>query len=560
MRALAAVFLLVLAGCTTPAPDAPEETLVIADLAAYWEPRLIHGVDEVVPFSVDVEGATLRGHVYLPDAPRPLSTILEYSPYFDGQDDPSDGRLDGTTMTGNHRPLLEAGFAVALVNLRGTGTSDGCVYWGTEVDRADVAAVIEELAAQPWSDGNVGMVGTSYPGWTQYMALAAKPPALKAVIPVSGVIDLHALLTRNGAALSVGPVVTTQWHALYSAGEATYPDQRGGTIRHAECGPRIAEDALESNRLYTSGDRNPYWDERDLRAAITESDVPILFTNGLTDGEGHILQFEGLWDLIRHGDKRMMVGQWGHGGTAHPSGDWPLMRVSWFDHYLRGGPALVQPGVVDYQDDLGVWHVTDQWPPASQPVDLYLSDRSLVADSDAVQNGEQIFQSTPTNPCPGTCMDSLVDLPEIPACGPFQALYVSPPLVEDAFVAGNFHVNLTLSSTLPDGNLAVFLYRTSGAGACPDMDMKEIRRALTDLRHAQSLGHPGADFPIDTPTEVNLVSHPFASQLKAGERLVLAVGGGALELTPEHRLPVLTVHAGGRITLPVVEGQLAFQE
>lgn len=566
MRVLLLVAALVLAGCANPAPEPePEPEQVVEDLATHWGDRLTHAVDEIVPVSFDAEGATLRGHVYLPDGDGPFATVLEYSPYFDGQDSPSDERVqtvDGRlTMTGNHRPLLEAGFAVALVNLRGTGTSDGCVHWGPEIDWQDAYEVVEGLAAQEWSNGNVGMVGTSYPGWTQFMALASQPPSLKAVIPVSGVIDLYNLLSRNGAPLSIAPVVTTQWHGLYSVGEMTYADDRGGDVRHGECGPRIAEDAAMAQDLYAVGDRTPYWDARDLRDELTTSNVPILFTNGLTDGEGHILQFEGLWDLIPHDEKRMMVGQWGHGGTDHPSGDWALMRVAWFDHYLRGGPKLVETGIVEYQDDQGGWHTDSRWPPTGEQTPLYLSGEELVADEEAVQPSSQMFQSVHANPCPGLCTDYyLADTPELEVCAPHQALYVSPPLKEDVLLAGNFHVNLTLSSTLPDGNLAAFLYHTEGDGTCPDLGAVEIRRALTDLRHARGPGEPGADFPINTPTEVNFVSHPFATPVQAGERLVLAVGGGALEVMPEARNPVLTVHTGGlgQVTLPVVEGELAF--
>lgn len=540
------------------------------DLTDYSATRPIFALKEIKPFVTTAgDGIKLRGHVYLPDREWPVSTILEYSPYFNGQNDPSDGRVqtvDGRrTMTGNHRVLLEAGFAVALVNLRGTGISQGCVQWGTPIDVEDAANVIETLAAMPWSNGKVGMVGTSYPGWTQYMALASKAPSLKAVIPVSGVIDLYSLLGRYGATLSIGPVVTTQWHTLYSVALATYSpaDARGGEANHLECGPRISEDASASLQQYAVGDRTPYWTARDLRPLIAESQVPILFTNGFTDGEGHILQFEGLWESVPHENKRAMLGQWGHGGTNHPSGDWPLMRVAWFDHWLNDGPPLLETNLVEYQDDLGNWHETDNWPPARVDTTVYLSDGALVEAKDAVAASSQTFQSSHANPCPGLCTNSFAanTEPQEP-CGPFQALYVSPPIAEDVLLAGNFHANLTITSTEPDGNLAVFLYRTKGDGACPDTSIVEVRRALTDLRHARFPDHPGADFPIGTATAVNLISHPFASPLEAGERLVLAVGGGAMELTPDARLPVLTVTTGGNaqgmLTLPVVEGTLAF--
>lgn len=543
----------------------------VIDLTDYTATRPVYSLKEVVAFTINGQGATpLQGHVYLPDAPEPYATILEYSPYHNGQNDPSDGHwttIEGRkTMTGNHRLLLEAGYAVALINLRGTGLSGGCVQWGTQTDLDDVSLVIETLAAKPWSNGKVGMVGTSYPGWTQFMAMAAKPPSLKAVIPVSGLVDLYNLIGRNGASLSIGPVVTTQWHALYSFGEATYlpTDSRSGSPTRADCGPRAQEDAQESALLYAVGDRNAYWDQRDLRQELLESDVPVLFTNGLTDGEGHILQMEGLWDLFQHKNRRMMLGQWGHGGTAHPSGDWPLMRVAWFDQFLHDGPPLLETNIVEYQDDLDQWHTSDNWPPQANLTTLYLSNGVVVDDKESVQSSTQIYESIHTNPCPGLCTSYLTENPNLPVCGPNQALYVSPPLAEDVLVAGNFHVNLTITSNLPDGNFGVFLWHTSGNGQCPDTSVKEVRRALTDLRHATAPhGDVGKDFPIMTPTGVNIASHPFASVLKKGERLVVAVGGGAVELTPGPMFPVVTVTTGpavqGEITIPVVEGTLRFE-
>jgi putative CocE/NonD family hydrolase len=575
--AVAAV--LFLAGCVSGADvDEGQSDIVkkravpVVDLNDYSLTRPVYALKEIVGFTINGKGATpLQGHVYLPDAPQPYATILEYSPYFNGHQDPSDGRweeMDGRrTMTGNHRPLLEAGYAVALVNLRGTGISGGCVQWGTQTDLDDVALVIETLAAKPWSNGKVGMIGTSYPGWTQFMAMAvaAQAPSLKATIPVSGLVDLYNLLGRNGATLSIGPVAMTQWHALYSFGEATYvpTDSRSGSPNRADCGPRASEDLQESVMLYGVGDRNDYWDQRDLREELKLSPVPTFFTNGLTDGEGHILQMEGLWDIFQHPNKRMMLGQWGHGGTNHPSGDWALMRVAWFDQFLHDGPPLLETGIVEYQDDLGNWHTSESWPPPSQYSTLHLSNGVITDSPDGVQASTQTFQSIHSNPCPALCTANLVATPNLPVCGPNQAVYVSPPLAEDVLVAGNFHVNITLTSNLPEGNLGVFLWRTNGSGACPDTDVREVRRALTDLRHATApYGDVGKDFPINTPTGVNLASHPFASVLKAGERLVVAVGGGAVELTPGPLYATLTVTTGptvqGSITIPVVEGNLRF--
>lgn len=569
-----------LAGCLSGAQQddaniqpVKKSAVPVVDLTDYSKDRPVWSLKEIKPFVINGAGATpLAGHVYLPDAPEPYATILEYSPYFNGQDDPSDGRwqeIEGRrTMTGGHRPLLEAGYAVALVNLRGTGISGGCVQWGTQTDLEDVALVIETLAAKPWSNGKVGMVGTSYPGWTQFMAMGIteKAPSLKATIPVSGLADLYNLLGRNGATLSIGPVVTTQWHALYSFGEATYlpTDSRSGSPNRADCGPRFSEDLVESWTLYGVGDRNAYWDQRDVRQELATSTVATFFTNGLTDGEGHILQMEGLWDAFTHTNKRMMLGQWGHGGTAHWSGDWSLMRVAWFDHFLHDGPPLLETNIVEYQDDAGNWHNATRWPPVATNTTIYISNGDVVATPEEVQSSTQIFQTIHNNPCPGLCTNYLTENPYVADCAPHQAIYVSPPLAEDVLIAGNFAANLTLSSTAPEGNLGVFLWRTTGPGTCPDADVREIRRALTDLRHATApYGDVAKEFPVNTPTAVNLSSHPFAVLLKKGERIVVAVGGGAVELTPGPTYPQYTVPTGdgfqGSISIPVIEGTLRFE-
>jgi hypothetical protein len=52
--------------------------------------------------------------------------------------------------------------------------------------------------------------------------------------------------------------------------------------------------------------------------------------------------------------------------------------------------------------------------------------------------------------------------------------------------------------------------------------------------------------------------------VRAGQRLVLAVGGGARELFPDARKPALTVSTGpgleGSLDLPVTEGTLRFTQ
>ncbi len=68
----------------------------------------------------------------------------------------------------------------------------------SEAETADAIEIIEWLASQPWSDGNVGMYGGSYLGITQYMAASGKPPALKAIFPDVAALDMYDVIYPGG--------------------------------------------------------------------------------------------------------------------------------------------------------------------------------------------------------------------------------------------------------------------------------------------------------------------------------------------------------------------------
>src|SRR5262249_34864995 len=58
--------------------------------------------------------------------------------------------------------------------------------------------LVEWVAAQPWCDGNVGMIGISYLGFVQYFVAAQQPPHLKAIFPQDGWADLYRDIMYHG--------------------------------------------------------------------------------------------------------------------------------------------------------------------------------------------------------------------------------------------------------------------------------------------------------------------------------------------------------------------------
>ncbi|MGH3683944.1 MAG: CocE/NonD family hydrolase [Pseudonocardiaceae bacterium] len=500
----------------------------------------------VLPFETRAaDGTALRGDVYLPEAPAPVATVLQLSPYWNTVKGP------GGLQAGNAavRPFVEAGFAVALVNLRGTGGSDGCFQWGSRLDWSDASTVVEALAARPWSNGNVGMYGTSYEGWAQYMAMAHPPPSLKAVVPISGLIDVWSLLTRQGAPISVGPVASTAFGAATS-----FAGLKPAVLGHAGCSEYVTH-LREGAGLVTTGDRTPYYQQRDLRPFLTGSAVPVLMSNGLRYlEEAHTLQFEDLWAQLRPDRTRFVLGQWGHGGVRP---DFTRLAIGWFDHYLRAGPQTTAPGIVEYQDDAAAWHTAPSWPPPAELVPLYLSGQDLILTRNGVPPAPRSFQSLDLDdPATTTARRG----PGI-ACGLHQLRYVSPPLAQEIRVAGNFSTDLTMSSNLPGGNLVATLYHISGRGSCTE-PIKDSGRIQLDLRHWQQPG-TSRPFPTGEPTEVRATSLPLATVIPAGDRLVLVIGATSAEILPDPLKPRITITTGqglpGSLSLPVVSGTLRFR-
>ncbi|MDX1611167.1 MAG: CocE/NonD family hydrolase [Candidatus Thermoplasmatota archaeon] len=554
---------------TSGATEAPFEVTIEVATLPYdgpLDPRDLEGLGDLLPFEATADdGVALRGHVYLPEGDGPFATVLEYSPYWNSANSHSEQMTtetpDGRTVLEDRLgKFLEAGYAVALVNIRGTGESEGCNTFLGPQDGPDARAVIETLAAQPWSNGAVGMGGISWFGYSQYAALRESPEALKAVVPSSAVLDPWNLWTRTGPGLitQFGPLASS--YAVFLS--LTSVGIRGDTpVSHLPC-PEYATYAEAYNQLTLTGDKAEFWSQRDMHDVIANTEIPMFVTNGLTQGEGHILQVEGLWELMPQGERRLLLGQWGHQFPADEKSErWDQEVLDWFDHHLRGAPAKLATDVVEYQDDRGTWHTSPTWPPASDEVVLHLSDGELVTDPAKVTSSSTTF-TTPNlaknyEAYPAPCAD--------------RAVYVSPPLAEDVLLAGNFHTNLTVEASAPNGNFVVWLWHGEALLTCDDVadapltgesDAFEVRRAVSDLAHRGYL-EQGEPFPTSGSDVMAMKSYPLASHIPAGHRLMLVVAGHSSEIEPKPMQPAITVLTGDGadawISLPLLEGKLAFE-
>ena len=134
------------------------------------------------------DGVRLSATLYMPDGAKPgekFPAILEYHPY--RKDDAMAARDYGLYTYFAHR-----GYVCARVDIRGFGTSEGVPtdreY--SEQEQADGLQIISWLARQPWSNGNVGMMGISWSGFNSLQMAMLHPPELKAILAADATAEL----------------------------------------------------------------------------------------------------------------------------------------------------------------------------------------------------------------------------------------------------------------------------------------------------------------------------------------------------------------------------------
>jgi uncharacterized protein len=96
------------------------------------------------------------------------------------------------------------GYAVANVDPRGIGHSEGDLWGGGTAEGRDIYDFIEWLAVQWWCNGKIGMSGNSGVAMSQWRGAAEQPPHLTCIAPWEGTGDLYRESGFNGGIPQVG--------------------------------------------------------------------------------------------------------------------------------------------------------------------------------------------------------------------------------------------------------------------------------------------------------------------------------------------------------------------
>jgi predicted acyl esterase len=265
--------------------------------------------------------------------------ILEASPYHGTLADREGTRIlpeprdQAGASLGLTRYFVPRGYAVVMMDLRGTGRSTGCLDHLGQKDRSDLKAVVEWAAAQDWSNGRVGMTGHSYVGSTPSLAAAAKPNGLVTIVPSAGMATMYDHQFQAGVPYFLqwaGPMEAYEQLAL----ERHLPggDNELKNLEDAGCG--LPNSSLVAGEDQLSGRYAPWHGEREWRADATAAGIPVFMVHGVNDNAARVTGMD--WFTARGGraGDKLWLGQWDHGSGCCPTRrgqQWTYALHAWFD-------------------------------------------------------------------------------------------------------------------------------------------------------------------------------------------------------------------------------------
>jgi uncharacterized protein len=512
------------------------------------------------------DGVKLAARILLPRSARErlVPAVLEYIPY---------RRRDGTLLgdTPRHGYFAGHGYAAVRIDLRGSGDSEGVLldeYLKQEQDDAIVA--IAWLAAQPWCNGKVGMMGYSWGGFNALQVAARRPPALAAIMAVHATDDRYGDDCHYmGGAYLLGNL---SWASTMLAYNARPPDPlivgqrwRDMWLQRLEQSPPFILD-WTAHPL-----RDAYWRHGSVGEDYGAITAAIYTVGGWADPYTNCVL-----RLLRHAKSpvKAMIGPWAHAypHIARPGPQIGFLQESlrWWDRWLKGiengimdEPKLKVwmqdsvPPASDYDSRPGRWVAEARWPsPDIGSRSFYFGDgRLLDAAAGALpavrHRSSQLTGITAGEWCP---YGNRGELPVDQRADDGRSLtFDSAPLEAPLELLGTPRVTLRLSADRPGAILTTRLCEVA-----PDGASTLISYGVFNLTRREGFDKSVHLSPGE-PVTVSFVLNDLGQRLAKGARLRLAISTNYWPIVwPAPEAATITVFPSDcRIDLPVRAGKEA---
>ncbi|MCW5575608.1 MAG: CocE/NonD family hydrolase [Burkholderiales bacterium] len=513
------------------------------------------------------DGVKLAAKLWLPEnaANRPVPAIIEVLPYRKRD-------IYAPRDAMHHRYFAGHGYACMRVDIRGSGDSDGVQgVFAMKQEQDDTLEVLKWIAAQPWSDGQVGMFGISWGGFQAIQTAYRAPKELKAIVPCSFAPDryTYSQVFRGGSVL----LRSIRWSTQMFGYKSRPPDPLtvGGKWR------KLWLDRLEHNvpqiiSALQHQNYGEYWKSRAID--FDRIRCPFYAVSGWADASYVAAVGESLQklDVPRKG----LIGPWGHRfahlGVPGPAIGFLQETLRWFDHWMRGKPDQDKRGGIMkepmltawmpqavpaknyYPESPGRWVAEPQWPSSRIKNRRFALNEGGRLSERAGKLGK-IVACTPQTL--GLDCGELMPWfqhgasPEMPgdqrADDGKSICFDSTPLAKTTEILGTPVATLLLSVDRPTAFICVRL-----CDVAPDGASTRVTYGVFNLTHIDSAAKPVKLVPGRRYTVRVPLADSGYSFLK-GHRIRVAVSTSYWPLIwPSPEAVTLTLHAGrSHIELPV---------
>ncbi len=376
---------------------------------------------------------------------------------------------------------MSRGYVHVIGSPRGVGKSEG--GGSRQWDSYDL---IEWIAAQPWCDGNVGMVGISGFGAEQFHVAKQQPPHLKAIFPFDprGAYGTLGSFREEypGGVLHLFRYLVGHFSAMHQhrGAPGALPEPKETYWREAMANPDYRMYPNILNLLAQKGQHMPpifdlFIDPYDkaggtehAEAELAKIKVPF-YTGSGWYGYTYKTHLNGAQNYFAAVDapKKLMFT-----GPAHlerPFHSFHREMLKWFDHWLRGIDTGImrEPPVKFWVMGENRWRSADNWPlPETQWTKLYLN------------NWERLSAEpfTPASVDRFIPPDAFVQMPPTQTKTVQKLRYLTDPLPDDVLVAGPISLKLFAEIDQDDTNWFAILKDVG-----PDVSVMSVREGEREL-------------------------------------------------------------------------------
>ena len=419
-------------------------------------------------------------------------------------------RYAENAVSANTSDWVPRGYVCVRVDSRGVGRTPGTLAPFSPQEAQDYYDAIEWAAQQDWSDGNVGLYGSSYTGTTQWNVAILQPPSLKAMMPWAADGDAYRELAYPGGILAEG--YRRNWWTMVTT----------------------ASPASTHSGFYDFLEQHPFDDPAAYGPAgqIGGSDYPrvtvpalVAVSQGLyLHARGGFEAFEGLPSP----DKRLVVSAADYFPFMYS--ECLAQEFAFFDRHLKGRPADSGPPVriaVRTGGNGFTWRDSDTWPPATVTTRTYYLDAATGSLDD-------------TAPLTGSAAEYSADPAQTGGREFAGVSFLTEPADADLDVIGHPRATLWVSSSSPDMDVFVAL-RVIGPDGTEHMYAADPREPMTN--GALKVSHRVTD-----PERSN-ARRPWHTHRPEDVRLLSP--GEVVEVEVEIMGVAARIPAGGRLRLDI---------